>query len=174
MKKQYITPTKLPLLTSFFNPNIIHPLSRTHRKRRVFKFETTFIWLRAYLFEVLIIKGDLGGSWLSNSWPVVWGLLVSYKETNHPLIRIYHRRSWLKLSQHIKRNTQRIWGNFLLDGSSKCFHTEVRTKYLSSYWVWYQNIKKDCNTNKTSQHITCAWRSKQFCSLRFSLITHQL
>lgn len=79
---------------------ILYTHSLTHTKKKVvFKFKATFIWLWAYLFKVLIIKGDLGGSWLSNSWPVVWSLLVSYKETNHPLISTYHRRSWLKLNR---------------------------------------------------------------------------
>lgn len=36
----------------------------------------------AYLFKIFIIKGDLGSSWLSNSWTIVGSLLISYKETN--------------------------------------------------------------------------------------------
>lgn len=98
-----------------------HPLS-------VLKFKTTFMWFRAYLFEVLIIKRNLGGSRLSNSWPVVWGFLVSYKETKQPLIRIYHRCSWLKVSKHIKKNTPRLSRNFLLPliGGFKCFHTDMK------------------------------------------------
>lgn len=83
----------------------------------VSKFEMTLIWLRAYLFEVLIIKGDLSSSRLSNSWPVVWSLLVSYKETNQRLIRTDHRhRSWLKLSKHLKRNTERFQSGISLRG----------------------------------------------------------
>lgn len=46
------------MLTSSFNPNIIHPLFLTQRD--LLKLLSSESGL--YLFEVLIIKGDLGGS----------------------------------------------------------------------------------------------------------------
>lgn len=33
-----------------------------------------------YLFEILIIERNLGSSWLSDSWAVVWRLLISYRD----------------------------------------------------------------------------------------------
>lgn len=79
----------------FYTP----PLSHTGEMFFFLNLETSFIWLWAYLFQVLIIKGDLGGARLSNTRPVVWSLLIGYKEINHLLIRTNHRSNGLKLNQ---------------------------------------------------------------------------